>query len=482
MLAVSRVRSTVRDRPSGHRAGDEAARDRTRVPCPDDRGGHLVPPSTEQTVPSGAASSDRPRSATHPHRYRRRRGSRSRGQPAARPVAGCVRRGDLGRGHRRPVGDRRSVDASTASSLRPSLLVSFAIAALGVAWAMWPSMRCRLATAVAALSLLQTSEASQRRPADRRLHRVRRDAGAARSGAHPPRRSRAGRSRALVVLAAESVSLRADDTPIRAIIAMSMLVLLGAATAAVVYIRLRDSERRTSIENARYNERLDLARELHDVVGHHVTGIVVLAQANRFTSGAEPSSAADRALADIEAAGLETLTSVRRLIGLLRTDPSTATGPRLTDIEQLVEDLRSTHPSTDLIIDDAVRADWVPADLATTVHRLVQEAATNVRRHGDPRSLVQFTMRSNGAVVRAHRHQPDAAPHRRRRLRVGRHARTGRRARRHVRGRSRGRRPVDGARRTAADRATRDEPRSNRATRSPCCSPTIRRWCGPGSG
>ena len=70
---------------------------------------------------------------------------------------------------------------------------------------------------------------------------------------------------------------------------MSMLVLLGTATAAVVYIRLRDSERLTSIENARHNERLDLARELHDVVGHHVTGIVVLAQANRFTSGAAPT-------------------------------------------------------------------------------------------------------------------------------------------------------------------------------------------------
>ena len=212
--------------------------------------------------------------------------------------------------------------------------------------------------------------------------------------------SRTERSRwpivALVVLAAESVSLRANETPIRAIIAMSMLVLLGTATAAVVYIRLRDSERRTSVENARYNERLDLARELHDVVGHHVTGIVVLAQAHRFTSGADPNSAADRALADIEAAGLETLTSVRRLIGLLRTDPSTATGPRLTDIERLVEDLRSTHPSTDLIIDDTVHADWVPADLATTMHRLVQEAATNVRRHGDPRSRVQFTMGSTG--------------------------------------------------------------------------------------
>jgi len=290
------------------------------------------------------------------------------------------------------IGDLWTIDRE---SLRPSLLIVLAIAALGVAWAKWPKHALPIATAAATLSLLQTSAASN----------VGLRFGIFTEFVVMPVLlaavlNRSGHSRwpivALVVLAAESVSLRAEDTPIRAIIAMSMLVLLGAASAAVVYIRLRDTERRASIENARYNERLDLARELHDVVGHHVTGIVVLAQANRFTSGAEPDSAADRALADIEAAGLETLTSVRRLIGLLRTDPSTATGPRLTEIERLVEGLRSTHPSTDLIIDDNVRADWVPADLATTVHRLVQEAATNVRRHGDPRSLVQFTMTSNG--------------------------------------------------------------------------------------
>ena len=198
----------------------------------------------------------------------------------------------------------------------------------------------------------------------------------------------------LVVVAAESIALRAQDTPIRAIIAMSMLVLLGVAAAAVVYMHVRDSERRTSIERARHDERLDLARELHDIVGHHVTGIVVLAQANRFTNGTNSGSSADSAFADIEAAGLETLTSVRRLIGLLRTDPSTSAGPRLTDVERIVEGLRTTHPNTDLVIDDGVRINWVPPDLANTVQRLVQEAATNVRRHGDPSAPVRFAFRS----------------------------------------------------------------------------------------
>jgi signal transduction histidine kinase len=290
------------------------------------------------------------------------------------------------------IGDQWALERNT---LRPSMLVTLAIAALGVACARWPKYVLPITVAVAVLSLLQTSHAPN----------VGLRIGVFTEFVVMPVLfgavlSRKGYVRWLVALfvlfAAESVALRAEDKPIRAIVAMAMLVLLGAAAAAVVYIRLRDSERRTSIENARYNERLDLARELHDVVGHHVTGIVVLAQASRFTSGAEADSPADRALADIEAAGVETLTSVRRLIGLLRTDPTTATGPRLIDIQKLVEDLRSTHPSTDLIIDDTVRTDWVPADLAITVQRLVQEAATNVRRHGDPASLVRFTMSSDG--------------------------------------------------------------------------------------
>jgi signal transduction histidine kinase len=197
---------------------------------------------------------------------------------------------------------------------------------------------------------------------------------------------------ALVVIAAGAISLRAGPVPIRAVLGTSMFVLLGTAVAAVVSLHIRENERRESIAHARENERLDLARELHDIVGHHVTGIVVLAQASRYTGGAEPGSVADRALADIETAGVETLTSVRRLIGLLRTDPSTSPPPRVPDFERIVDELRSTHPCTHLIVDDAVRAAPVPAELAKTIQRLTQEAATNVRRHGDPTGPVTFSM------------------------------------------------------------------------------------------
>lgn len=207
-----------------------------------------------------------------------------------------------------------------------------------------------------------------------------------------------------VAAAAEAIALRAGDGPIRWIVAISMLVVLGAAGAAVVYIRLRDHERRTSVEFARQTERLDLARELHDVVGHHVTGIVVLAQASRFasatrggTGGISPDS--EWTLAEIEAAGHETLTSIRRLVGLLRTDPTTSAGATLADVEHLVDDLRRTHPHTHFVTDSATRAEWVPPDLAATVDRLVQEATTNIRKHGDAATPVSFRLERTATTV-----------------------------------------------------------------------------------
>ncbi|MDP2292682.1 MAG: histidine kinase [Actinomycetota bacterium] len=294
------------------------------------------------------------------------------------------------------VGEVRTLDGT---SLRPALLLIVATAGLGICWAMSPRHALPIAVAVATLSLVQTFETSHF---------------GTRIGLFTEMTvipvllasvlSRRGVARwpvaLLLVVAAESVSLRADDGPIRAIIAMAMLVLLGAAVSAVVYTRLRESERRAGIATARQSERLELARELHDVVGHHVTGIVVLAQANNFTQREGPPSAADRALAEIETAGLETLTSVRRLIGLLRTEPSTSSGARLIDIEQIIAGLRGTHPSTELHVDDRLRTHWVPDDLAPTVLRLVQEAATNVRRHGDPRAAVQFALTDDGHTVR----------------------------------------------------------------------------------
>jgi signal transduction histidine kinase len=104
-------------------------------------------------------------------------------------------------------------------------------------------------------------------------------------------------------------------------------------------------------------------------------------------------------MADIERAGLVTLTAVRRIVGLLRSDAPRPPAVTLDDLEQLVAELTLTHPTTVLDIDSATRAAGVPVDVASTLYRLLQEASTNVRRHGDPGSPVAFHLRRCGSAI-----------------------------------------------------------------------------------
>jgi signal transduction histidine kinase len=288
-----------------------------------------------------------------------------------------------------------------AHTTRTAVVSVVLIAMVGVGWACWPSATEVAAIAASLLSLIATVRTTDHGfrfalftefvvlPVLLAAVLTRRSAWRAPVAA-------------LVVVAAETVSLRAESGPVRWIVAISMLVLLGVAATAVMYMRLRDDERRTTVELARQTERLELARELHDLVGHHVTGIVVLAQANRFAHAQHGGGDADvaRAMEAIEAAGMETLTSVRRLVGLLRDDPSLSVGATLNDIEHVVADLRTTHSPVTLVADGAIRESGLPGDLAPTVLRLAQEASTNVRRHGDPDARTTFDLRiSDGSVV-----------------------------------------------------------------------------------
>jgi signal transduction histidine kinase len=281
---------------------------------------------------------------------------------------------------------------------RPPQLAVTGIAISALVWARWPNTTFAVAAVVSILSVVATLDSSGhdlRFALFTELVTMPVLFGVLLSR---PSRLRCWLSGAVAV-AGEAICLRVGATPIRAIVAISMLVLLGAAGTAVVYIRLRDSERRASIDFARQNERLELARELHDVVGHHVTGIVVLAQATRFTASSRVDPATlDEAMAAIETAGLDTLISIRRLVGLLRTDAPLTAPPALSDIELLVADLRRTHVLTELDVDDRLRTEWVPVDLATTVQRLTQEAVTNVRKHGDPAEPVVLSFSCVGST------------------------------------------------------------------------------------
>jgi signal transduction histidine kinase len=155
-----------------------------------------------------------------------------------------------------------------------------------------------------------------------------------------------------------------------------------AALAIGLCLRLLDTRRRAVIEKVRRDERLELARELHDVVAHHITGIVVQAQAARLVTRKHPGRL-EGSLADIEAAGSDALAAMRRVVGLLRdaddvddAAPSTPGPERLSD---LVERFNGHGPEVRLRLPDSESV-W-PPEVTSTVYRVVQESLTNIVRH-----------------------------------------------------------------------------------------------------
>ncbi|ALG15057.1 histidine kinase [Kibdelosporangium phytohabitans] len=150
-----------------------------------------------------------------------------------------------------------------------------------------------------------------------------------------------------------------------------------AALATGLGLRLLDTRRRTVAEQVRRAERLELARELHDIVAHHMTGVVLHAQAIQVVRRKYPEKL-DEYLAGIETASSDALVAMRRVVGLLRdtSDPAPS-GPG--QLSELVARFTSHGPSVYLDLPDD-EPDW-PPEVVSTVYRVVQEALTNITKH-----------------------------------------------------------------------------------------------------
>jgi signal transduction histidine kinase len=173
---------------------------------------------------------------------------------------------------------------------------------------------------------------------------------------------------------------------------------LGWGGAIVVGLTIREieSRRRNMIDGVRAAERLELARELHDVVAHYVTGIVVAAQAAAVVARTSPDDV-DRALAAIESAGSEALAAMRRTVGVLRgeaaADGSRTPGARLGDVTTLVQRFDPGRTLVRLRTDPGLEHAVLPPGLAATGYRVVQESLTNVRRHAPQAGAVEVDLR-----------------------------------------------------------------------------------------
>ncbi|PRX90018.1 signal transduction histidine kinase [Allonocardiopsis opalescens] len=182
----------------------------------------------------------------------------------------------------------------------------------------------------------------------------------------------------------------------------AVAVLNGVAWAAAVAfglaLRLLAARRRAAAERVRREERLELARELHDVVAHHIASIVLMAQAAPITARKGADSAA-ASFAGIEAAGAEALAATRRVVGLLRdSDDAAPVRPGPEGLGELVGRFGGRGPAVDLRLPEG-EPQW-PPEVTSTVYRVVQEALTNVVRHARRASAVTVTVgQDDGAVT-----------------------------------------------------------------------------------
>ena len=165
--------------------------------------------------------------------------------------------------------------------------------------------------------------------------------------------------------------------------------------------RAEDAQRAVTAERSR------IARELHDVVAHNVSVMVVQAGGARRTIDRDPARAA-AAMEAIEATGRLALTEMRRLLGVLRTDDEAtdarAPQPGVARLDDLVKHVRSAGLPVQVVVQGS------PVELAAGVdlsaYRIVQEALTNALKHAGPASAevrlryseadLQVSVRDNG--------------------------------------------------------------------------------------
>ena len=189
---------------------------------------------------------------------------------------------------------------------------------------------------------------------------------------------------------------------------------------AQLEVRAEEAERhqRLATALAAADERRRIARELHDVVAHTVSVVVVQAGAGRRVAERDPEAAAT-VLADIEASGREALVELRRMVDVLRDDGPAEGGsapqPTLEEVPALVD--RLADAGVPVRLEDGDPAIWeVPGGVAVSAYRIVQESLTNVLKHAGPVTEVVVRLARSDDVLRVEvvddgrGHTPPPAP------------------------------------------------------------------------
>ncbi|WP_406104213.1 sensor histidine kinase [Micromonospora globbae] len=198
----------------------------------------------------------------------------------------------------------------------------------------------------------------------------------------------------VVVTVVAPPSSAQDVGPVLLVLNNLLVGLLSYAVGRVVHARraatlalrerarVAEEQQRALAAQAVADERRRIARELHDVVAHHVSVMGVLATGARRVLRRDPD-AADEVIGTIEETGRATLRELRRLLDVLRTEAEPAADlapqPGLAGIEALAEQVREAGLPVTVRVEGGPRV--VEDGVALAVYRIVQEALTNVLKH-----------------------------------------------------------------------------------------------------
>ncbi|MFE9611748.1 sensor histidine kinase [Streptomyces sp. NPDC006012] len=219
----------------------------------------------------------------------------------------------------------------------------------------------------------------------------------------PPLRAVALAGGALAALTVLVLRLTPEELSATAPLVVPALWFAFALAAVLgLYLRLLDRYRAQQHEAGLQAQRLDYARELHDFVGHHVTAIIAQTKAVRFaTAAGRPPGPEelDGMLAAIEEAGSQAMQSMRGMVAVLRSPDGTAPTAEpggLGDLRALTARFAAAGPATTLTLDPRLAAGGLPPGIATTVHHVVRESLTNVRKHAGRATAVTVDVRLDG--------------------------------------------------------------------------------------
>ncbi|MFC6420729.1 sensor histidine kinase [Ornithinimicrobium tianjinense] len=178
--------------------------------------------------------------------------------------------------------------------------------------------------------------------------------------------------------------------------AVGGIAVLIAACALGLAVRSRHGAQERRLDTVKAEERVRLARELHDTVAHHVSGIVIQAQAGRAVATTSPERATE-VLAVIEEAASRTLTELRSMVGVLRAADDACLSPQagVADLPQLAG-RSSGGPEVDVGLSGQL--DGLTPAVDAALYRLAQESVTNARRHA--RHATRVTVRVVGEAER----------------------------------------------------------------------------------